>query len=301
METNGNIKSTGKAQKVILDFFKQHRKGSTVLFGVIIGSFVIAAIGVIIKNSIEENRNYYISVNKENTFDCNANYDEKAKILSCEERQINGEFSDYETTKIDGYVTLSVEGNKFIFTPYNTVQKSDYEVDGELDFEKIENHLSESYRVYIKNNYLNKRFAEIAISVRYKLSEADKALISKKQNDWKKWKENEDAKTKTESETKEQDQKKEEETETNTTTTEEHSYLDALRKCTVMEAADIYTTGIGKKSNNVFNDARDTCNAWYSQWGENDFFEAAYSDWENRKNEKIDGQPLTHYLTILGW
>jgi len=68
-----------------------------------------------------------------------------------------------------------------------------------------------------------------------------------------------------------------------------------------MEAADIYTTGIGKKSDNVFNDGRDTCNTWYSQWGENDFFEAVYIDWENRKTEEIDGQPLTYYLTILGW
>ena len=53
--------------------------------------------------------------------------------------------------------------------------------------------------------------------------------------------------------------------------TEEHSYIDALRKCTVMEAADIYTTGIGKKSDNVFNDARVTCDGWYSDWGENDY------------------------------
>ena len=68
-----------------------------------------------------------------------------------------------------------------------------------------------------------------------------------------------------------------------------------------MEAADIYTTGIGKKSDNVFNDARVTCDGWYSDWGEKDFFDAVYTDWENRKTEQVDGEPLTHYLDILGW
>ena len=118
---------------------------------------------------------------------------------------------------------------------------------------------------------------------------------------WKEWKESEEVKAKAESKLKEQEQKQETKSETSTTTSEERSYLDALRKCTVMEAADIYTTGIGKKSDNVFNDGRDTCNTWYSQWGEDDFFEAVYIDWENRKTEEIDGQPLTYYLTILGW
>lgn len=85
------------------------------------------------------------------------------------------------------------------------------------------------------------------------------------------------------------------------TTEDGHSYLDALRKCTVMEAADIYTTGIGKKSDNAFNDARVTCDSWYLDWGEDDFFDAVYTDWENRKTEQVDGQPLTYYLDVLGW
>ena len=50
-----------------------------------------------------------------------------------------------------------------------------------------------------------------------------------------------------------------------------NNYMDALRKCTVMEAADIYTTGIGKKSDNVFNDAKVTCESFYEQWGKKIF------------------------------
>lgn len=85
------------------------------------------------------------------------------------------------------------------------------------------------------------------------------------------------------------------------TNAKQNKYMDALRKCTVMEGADIYTTGIGKKSDNVFNDARVTCQSWYEQWGEKEFVEIVNEDWNTRKNEKIDGKPLTYYLDILGW
>lgn len=300
METNDNIKSTNKTQKGLLDFFNQHKKSCIIVFGVVLGVIIISAVSTAIKNGIEENRDYYISVDKEYAFDCNASYDEKTKKISCEERTISGKFSEYPTVKIDGYITVHTDGDKFSIKPYNDIYKSHYETD-DFDIKKLEEDLSTNYIIYLKNMQLNKRFTETTISVRYKLSEADKELITKKHNDWKEWKENEGAKAKAESKTKEQEQKQEAKTGTNTTTAEKRSYLDALRKCTVMEAADIYTTGIGKKSDNVFNDGRDTCNTRYSQWGENDFFEAVYIDWGNRKTEKIDGQPLTYYLTILGW
>lgn len=80
-----------------------------------------------------------------------------------------------------------------------------------------------------------------------------------------------------------------------------NNYMDALRKCTVMEAADIYTTGVGKKSDNVFNDGRETCESFYQQWGEKDFIDTVNEDWKSRQNEQIDGKPLTHYLDVLGW
>lgn len=78
-------------------------------------------------------------------------------------------------------------------------------------------------------------------------------------------------------------------------------YMDAMRKCTVTEAADIYNIGIGQKSSNIFNDARETCEGYYKNWSEKDFYEAVYTDWENRKNETIDGKNLEYYLEILGW
>lgn len=75
--------------------------------------------------------------------------------------------------------------------------------------------------------------------------------------------------------------------------------MDALRKCTVMEAADIYTTG--GNSGSAFNDAKKQCESWYKQWGEKDFLEVVNEDWNNRQNEQIEGKPLSHYLDVLGW
>lgn len=83
--------------------------------------------------------------------------------------------------------------------------------------------------------------------------------------------------------------------------TSKNNYIDALRKCSVMEAADIYTTGIGKKSDNVFNDGRASCESWYQQWGEKEFISIVEEDWKNRQNEQIDGKALSYYLDILGW
>lgn len=80
--------------------------------------------------------------------------------------------------------------------------------------------------------------------------------------------------------------------------------LDTMRKCTVMEAADIYTTGYGAKSDNVFNDARDTCYNFlkYTYHSNNyEFDKAVDIDWKHRKSEQVDGKDLEYYLSILGW
>lgn len=78
-------------------------------------------------------------------------------------------------------------------------------------------------------------------------------------------------------------------------------YLDAMRKCTVMEAADIYTTGIGGDKSTAFEDAKETCKSWHREWLEKDFYDSVYEDWENRKTETIEGKNLDYYLNVLGW
>lgn len=83
-----------------------------------------------------------------------------------------------------------------------------------------------------------------------------------------------------------------------------HSYLSSLRKCTVMEAIDVQTTGVGRKSENVFNDARDTCNWMFTDIyssNETDFASSVNSDWDTRHSETLEGKSAEYYLSILGW
>ena len=79
----------------------------------------------------------------------------------------------------------------------------------------------------------------------------------------------------------------------------QHDYMDAMRKCTVTEAADLYNYDDNK--NDVFNRARKTCEGYYTNWPEEDFYEAVYIDWEEHKNDTIEGKTLEYYLNTLGW
>ena len=81
----------------------------------------------------------------------------------------------------------------------------------------------------------------------------------------------------------------------------EDKLLDSLRKCSVMEGADIYNTQPGDKTENVFDKAKETCSSWVKQWGEENFIKNVNEDWESRKNEQVDGKPLEHFLSVLNW
>ncbi len=93
----------------------------------------------------------------------------------------------------------------------------------------------------------------------------------------------------------------EQKTETTEKNDNKNDDMDLIRKCTVMEAADLYTTGGAKAGENVFDKGKETCLLWYKEWNEKDFIEAVTEDWKNRQNEEIDGKPLSYYLDILGW
>ena len=84
------------------------------------------------------------------------------------------------------------------------------------------------------------------------------------------------------------------------TSSDSDEYLGYLRKCTVMEAYDLYTYGTSS-GGNVFDEAKVTCEGNYNNWGANDFYEAVRIDWDNEKSEEIDGHNLEYYLDNLGW
>lgn len=81
----------------------------------------------------------------------------------------------------------------------------------------------------------------------------------------------------------------------------EPAYMEYLRKCTVMEAYDIITTGVGNKSGNAYADAKKTCEGFYSSFGEKDFIDAVSTDWNSEQNNTINGKPLTECIKDLGW
>lgn len=80
--------------------------------------------------------------------------------------------------------------------------------------------------------------------------------------------------------------------------------MDAMRKCTVGEAYDIQITGVGHKTDNVFNDGRKYCETSLNRdydGNEAEFTKDVNTDWNDKKDEMIEGKPLSHYLDILGW
>jgi hypothetical protein len=81
-------------------------------------------------------------------------------------------------------------------------------------------------------------------------------------------------------------------------------FMDAMRKCAVMEAYDINTTGIGAKTDNAFNDGRKFCELLFNDVYKNDrdsFISDVATDWNTKKSKQVDGKDLTYYLSILGW
>lgn len=92
--------------------------------------------------------------------------------------------------------------------------------------------------------------------------------------------------------------------ETSKNSEEKDPFTDAMRKCAVGEGYDIHTTGVGHKSDNVFNDGRKHCQFMFKEVYKGDteeFINDINIDWDDKKNEEVDGKPLTYYLDILAW
>jgi len=87
----------------------------------------------------------------------------------------------------------SDDAGNFTAIIHDSLYKSDYETD-KFDIDKIIKKLENQQKeLRIRNTYLQKDFAQHTVTIHYNFSEADKALIEQKHNDWKAWKEAEDA------------------------------------------------------------------------------------------------------------
>lgn len=72
-----------------------------------------------------------------------------------------------------------------------------------------------------------------------------------------------------------------------------------LKKCTVMEWADIVNT-MGN-INTAFADAKTFCKNNLNSWGKDEFYEAVNYDWKNRKNDLLNGKTLDETLDTFDW
>lgn len=254
--------------KKLTTFIKQHKKGSLIALGVVLILALIPIIKNAIEVAIEENRNYYISIEDEYSFDCNAIYDEKTKYLYCEEREIPGDYSDYETVYIGGSTSDRGDG-RFVIVSKRSFYKSDYETENELDFTKIEKNLALDSDVYIYNRRLEKTVSRKNYTIKYHLTNADKELIAKKREDWKKWKaaeekakaerEAEEAKKKEDAKKAAEEKKRQEEVEK----AEEARRAEEANRTTTITGQDHDANDNAGKFNAIMNACLDQVDSWY--------------------------------------
>lgn len=85
------------------------------------------------------------------------------------------------------------------------------------------------------------------------------------------------------------------------------SLADAWNACGVMEAVDLYNSLSSitspmertKRANTIFQDGMDICEDYYVYDGEDSFISSTTQKWNNRKNEEMDGHPLTWYFDTV--
>lgn len=77
----------------------------------------------------------------------------------------------------------------------------------------------------------------------------------------------------------------------------------AVKHCTVMEGADIYTSKDYSSGENVFEIGLKRCKNFRKNSYKNDgeFADDIENKWESRKSEELDGHNLEYYLNEIDW
>lgn len=148
---------------------------------------VLVAIGDNAKKAEEDEerqRNYYINIDDEATFDCNLSETHDSSYVACQSQSLSGDFSAYDTVELR---YADITGNNFTYRDSYTVEKSLYEKDN-FDINQLGDNLEHSVNLYIYNTVLQESVYEKEIKVRYKINDSDKALIQNKFESWKQWK-----------------------------------------------------------------------------------------------------------------
>lgn len=156
---------------------------------VLLALIVIFGIAVAINEAIERGRNYYINISDEFIFDCNAKFDNSTKSIKCGEREISGNFSNYESVILRSEGTeqgLIVNQDKFTRKiPQVNISSSYYKTEkySNSTIKSVFSKATESIEIY--NTVLNEQVAKKIVTIHWRFSEADYKLFSKKNEEWK--------------------------------------------------------------------------------------------------------------------
>lgn len=174
-----------------------------VLISVFIALVIISGVVNLIRTRTESSRNYFINASN-STFDCNLY--EKDGLLRCEDGVIRGEFSNFETVRFEGASDLGygVFSKKFEGSDLNRFFTNE-----DTDILKIEKRLIQRGYFSIFNTFLNRTVVTKSIKVEFKLTEKDKELFFKKNQEWREKKLEEERKRLEERVRKEEDAKRE--------------------------------------------------------------------------------------------
>ena len=202
-----NRKSREEKLKNVKNFLIRYKYLFIGLAIIVVLVNIALAIPVIIRNneiSREKNRDYYINIDEGFSFDCNI--EESNYSLFCEERIIEGTFSNYESVKFsdqDGVITYDDKFAKRFrkSVPTFLYQTSDFDA---LKLDGFDTEIG----ITLENTLLNRGVAQKAISIHYSFTDADIALLTRKHDEWLKRKAEEEARAQREAEERKAEEEK---------------------------------------------------------------------------------------------
>ena len=177
IENNTKTKLFDKAKT----FFERH-KVLTIIVGLIVIVSLISNIKHSISASIENGKNFYITIQDEFSFDCEAT-DSDSNSSYYKERTISGNFSNYDTVKFDWDYKVAINGDTFTYRVTNPIKSDFYQTDN-FDISNLPDEFDAHETIELRNKVLNKTVASKFVTIHYKLNDSDKQIISRLHDKW---------------------------------------------------------------------------------------------------------------------
>ena len=154
-------------------------RGAIGLFAGFIVIGIIAGIINSVKTNTERSRSYYIEVS-DKTFDCNLRI-EKDNSLKCESRIVYGDFSHFETVRLDG----ASDSNFGVFSKkFESEDLGRFFTKEDIDFAKIEKNLTQEGYFSIFNTFLEEEVINKNVKIQFRLTNKDRELFTAKNQEW---------------------------------------------------------------------------------------------------------------------